>query len=63
MRSIFRIKTGYGVEDAKEELANWLYAWSDSFDYQSAYFGDALTMAEEFLKQENPNHRIEHDGH
>lgn len=54
MRSIFQIKTGYGVEDAKQEFADWLYKWSDSFDYQSAEMEDAIRVAEEFLKQENP---------
>jgi hypothetical protein len=61
MRSIFRIKTGYGVEDAREEFAEWLYKWSDSLDYSSASIEDARTMAEEFLKQENPR-RVRYDG-
>jgi len=60
MRSIFRIKTGYDVQDARADLAHWLHEWSDSLDYDGAKFEDAMTMAEEFLKQENPNHRIRH---
>lgn len=61
MRSIFNIKTGYGVEDAKSQLADWLYQWSDSFDYQSASFDDALKVAEDFLIQENPRSRFRCD--
>lgn len=59
MRTIFQIKTCYGIEDAAEDLAKWLYAWSDEFDYQGAKFEDALTTAKEFLAENQRRRFIE----
>lgn len=53
----FRIKTGYGVEDAVSELAKWLFEWSDMFDYASASYEDAYLVATNILNHANPKRR------
>jgi len=59
MRSIFRLNDKEPWLIAVEDLADWLYSHSESFDYDGASYNDALTMAEEFLRQENPDLEIE----
>ena len=59
MRSIFRIIYKSQWDEAVSVLADWLWDYSESFAYDGAKYDDALTMAEEFLRQENPHLEID----
>lgn len=57
MRTIFQLSENCNSNDAKNDLAMWLYKYSDAFDYDSAHIEDALTTAKEFLA-ENQQRRV-----
>ncbi len=61
MRSIFRITYKSQWDEAVSVLADWLWDYSDCLCDKDASYDDALTMAEEFLRQENPQLEIDRD--